>query len=172
MANIKPKPKYSLNIETLLSEQGLTGKALAAMIPTSEQTISKVRSGIRISMPIARRINELFPEYNLSWILGESDYKTNEEIKQLFDKVHEIEEREAVTKKNDFFSAVANIAVYCGFGAQYDGKTLIIEERPRAYPDDDVEGINLDVECDCYELIEDLVAFMNYRLQKAIERGR
>ena len=172
MREMQPKPDFSLNLETLLKEQGLTGKKLAALIPTSEQTISKIRSGIRISMPIARKIHELFPSYNLLWILGASEYKTNEDIKHLFEKVHELEERDAVSKKNDFFSAVADIAIYCGFGAQYDGETLVIEERPKAYYDDDVEGINLNVEADCNELVEDLVAFMNYRLQKAIERGR
>ncbi len=169
---VKIKPEYSINLNTLLKEQNLTGKQLAEMIPTSEQTISKARTGVRLTLDIAKRIQELYPEYNLLWILGRSDAKRNADVKAFFETVRRFEEREAMTRKEDFFSSIVNIAIYCGFGAEYDGTTLVIEDRPTVSLDDSVEGIDLNVETDCKELIEDVVAFMKYRLQKAIERGR
>lgn len=169
--NEEIKPAFSRNLNTLLLEQKITGKELAEMIHTSEQTISKARNGIRLTKDLAESIINLFPQYNITWLLGYTQIPTKKESEELIHKAALATVKNAMIKEQDFISGIVYIAKYCGLEAEYNEATLSLHERIQYYPDEAVPGIDLDIASECEELFQDITAFMKYRLQKAIDRG-
>ena len=64
------KPLFSQRLEELLKDKNLKKQDLAKMLGTTPQTISKACNGIRLSLPLARKIITVYPEYDIGWILG------------------------------------------------------------------------------------------------------
>ena len=67
-------------LKTIIKEQGMTQSALAKKINLSQQSITKIiHEDANLTDDRARDIINLFPQYNLLWLLGQSDNKMLEE---------------------------------------------------------------------------------------------
>lgn len=168
------KPDYSKNLETLLKEKGLLKKDLAEMVHTSVQTISKACNGVRLSKGLAEDIIALFPEYNISWLLGYSSYKLESDVDLLREQIEKtlLQRSEIQWKKLEgFYEDVASIACYVGFNAEYKDGLFAVEPSYEMRSKQDYEAIKLRANPDeMEELREDIISFMSYRLTKLIKR--
>lgn len=82
-----PHPKAEINplwgerLKILLKEVDLRQSQLAAKIPISQQTISKIINGsASLTLQTAQRIVDLYPQYRIEWLTGRDDYKTLDEL--------------------------------------------------------------------------------------------
>lgn len=160
----KIKPDFSKNLETLIEDQGITKKQLAEMIPTSVQTISKACNGVRLTKDKAERIVELFPEYNIAWLIGWSNVKLKADA-----DAAKLNENLAIAEayldiENKFFSSICYLSNFAGYKATYNNGALTVKPSYKYG-----ETVTID---DLSELKEDIVAFMKYRMKKVIEKGR
>lgn len=171
----KIKPAFSDNLETLINDQGITKKQLAEMIPTSVQTISKACNGIRLTRSMAERIIELFPEYNLAWLMGISELKLKTDVDAAMHKAARAVGEAYVDMETKFYSSICYLSTYAGYKATYANGVLTVNKDHVDYYGGvytlirDYETVTVD---DLSELKEDIVAFMKYRMKKVIEKGR
>lgn len=66
-------------IKTLLEHEGLKQKDLADRLDIEPQNLSRIMVSGKISEKTCRKIHELFPEYRLDWLLGDSPFMTDYE---------------------------------------------------------------------------------------------
>lgn len=72
-------PEPGKRVKLLLEKEKMTHERLGELIGMSPQHISRIVNGhATLYEDVARRIIDVFPEYELSWLLGFSDYPTQE----------------------------------------------------------------------------------------------
>ena len=71
-------------IRTLLDREGLKQKDLADRLDIEPQNLSRSLVSGNVSEKMCRNIGDLFPKYNVMWLLGDSDIMLTEEIRQDF----------------------------------------------------------------------------------------
>lgn len=167
----KDKPQYSVNLEVLIKEQGITKTALADRVHTSVQTISKACNGVRLTKYMAKSIIEEFPEYNEGWLLGYSNLKYKHDVDKLF--LEEAEKHQQARQHEEtVFDTIARLAVDVGFNTYFDGSVMTIE------PSEELEKQGYKPVALTFrngkllELQEDIEAFMKYRFETIIRRGQ
>ena len=78
--------KSENRVAIVCREQGLTQKKLGEIIFLTEQSVNRIVKGhVKLTKENATRIVQAFPLYRIEWLLGLSDYKTNDE---LFNSIH------------------------------------------------------------------------------------
>ena len=161
----KIKPLYSKHLEELLKDKGLKKYQFAEMIPISVQTISEACNGKGMSKHLAERICELFPEYNLSWVLGQDAPKYVSDVeKQKQELKHTLMQQQL----DRVVSQYLNIAAVCtdaGYSMTWNLHNVTIKDSRTGYE----RVLTLD-EFD--EFREDFAAFLTYRLGKLMVKGR
>ena len=162
----KDKPTWSRNVEEIITvDLDITKKEFAELIPTSPQTISKACNGVRLSKGLAIRICELYPEYNLAWVLGMSPNKYVADENAAQAAFRQLFEERLMERERRFFEGVFYLADYAGFSCGFDGEKLSIAENASAEPETFTQN-------ELRELKEDVSAYMKYRVRKLLERGR
>lgn len=177
----KEKPLYSLRLEELLHDKGLHKYQLAELIHTSPQTISKACNGIRLTKATVDEIVKLYPEYNASWLLGydtalkyvADQEKRDASFKELYEiligerKTPEIEKlyKERNAQRLADIKRLIPVIEYSGLNAELLGDNyLTVFDNEKNYDSFRFDKLT--------ELEEDIKAFLKYRLQKLMEKGR
>lgn len=165
------KPAYSVNLETLLAEQGIKKNALAKQIHTSPQTISKACNGVRLTQSMAESIIKLFPEYNIGWLLGYSTQKLKIDADKVFLKEAEAHQK-ARQHTETFFDTIARLGEDVGFETYFNGNCMIVEPSTEL-SEQGYEPVTLTFQDGkLTDLQDDFVAFIKYRFEVIIKRGR
>lgn len=174
----KVNPICGQRLKTILTEQKMTQKTLAQRLFMTEPTISDIIHGrANLTRDNAEAVINLFPEYNISWLLGLDDsvslllgqdddfykYSVREEDKGtlLLKAVYKSERQKHVTAE---LEALSNLCKFVGYEAVYDGETLFITTNRNEKLSFALESLT--------ELQEDVKAFLDYRLKKMVEKGR
>ena len=76
--------KRAFRIRELLKREGLKQKDLADLLDIEPQNLSRSLVSGNVSEKMCRNIGDLFPKYNVMWLLGDSDFMLTEEIRQDF----------------------------------------------------------------------------------------
>lgn len=163
----KIKPLFSTRLEELLKDKHLKKYELAEMIYTSPQTISKAANGIRLTKATAEDIVALFPEYNLSWLLGqEGATKYVADIGRGIDELKALYERKRNSLRADYVEGLANVCNYIGgYHADWNIDSMTFERMS--------DGSSMVFSySELLEFEEDINAFFQFRLQKLFEKGR
>lgn len=71
-------------IKTLLKREGLKQKDLADALDIEPQNLSRCLCSGKVSDKMCRKIGDLFPKYNVMWLLGDSDLMLIEDVRQDF----------------------------------------------------------------------------------------
>ena len=165
----KIKPEQSVRLKSLLDNEDIKQKQLSAMIPISQQTISKIVQGhAPISNSLAERIIELFPQYSLQWLLGYVDdrYMFAEDYAKHMDEITQLFIQNERDKAKYLQRGIEQIAYSCGFEVSYSVGKLTVkpneELKESGYTESTIE---------LSSFLEDVQAFMTYRLSKAVKRG-
>ena len=163
------KPEHSIRLKCLLDNEDIKQKQLSKMIPISQQTISKIVQGHQpLTTGLAERIIEKFPQYSLQWLLGyvddrymfAEDYaKHMDEITQLF--IQNDRDKEKYLKKG-----IEQIAYSCGFEVSFGVGRLTVKPNEEL-----AESGYTESTIELSSFLEDVQAFMTYRLSKAVKRG-
>ena len=167
----KIKPPFSENLEALIKEQDISKRELARLLCTTPQTISKACNGIRLTKTLAEDIVELFPEYNIGWLLGYSNLKYKEDVAQEYLKellVHQ----EARMKEETPLDTIARLACDAGFDVFFDGRTMEINPN-KELEEQGYNPVTLTFKNNALSnLQDDVYAFIKYRFEVIIKRGR
>lgn len=161
------KPLFSKHLEELLAEKGLRKNQLAKMLNTTPQTISKACNGIRLSKELALEVVRLFPEYNLSWVLGQEDsIKYVAYIKDDYCRYEKQYEQIQHALRSNFIEGLITVCNnVSGFSVTNapEEMTLEIAQKgtKRAFTYSELD-----------EFQEDVKVFMRFRLNKLMEKGR
>lgn len=158
------KPLYSQHVEQLLKEQHITGKQLAKMIHTSEQTVSKMRTGLRLSRNNAELINAHFPQYSVAWLLGLTPHRTEEEHEKGVQALKEIFNEAVIKRRAELTITLASLYDFAGFPTEYNSEGMTVTDKSG-------REVTLSLE-ELKELEDDIFAFLRYRLNKLMEKGR
>ena len=165
-------------LETILSEKGWKQKELAEALHMTPPTINDIIKGrANLTRDNADRVIKLFPEYNLSWLLGIDDpvslllgqdddyykYAVKEEDKEtlLLKATFKSVRKEHVTAE---LKALSNLCKFAGYKTECDGETLFVITSTGNRLSFPIESLR--------EIQEDAKAFLDYRLKKLVEKGR
>ena len=170
------KPSYPERLEELLKDKKLTKKELAEMIHTSPQTISKACSGIRLTQATAEDIVNLFPEYNLAWVLGQdnapkyvADIDPDWEQK-LIAMLHKDSSDPEMIAFNEETIYILGLDMVCrGLGYEVDRGHS--PDDPITFRNKDGTELVLTSE-EFEEFTEDLYLFLKLRLNRFMKKGR
>lgn len=172
----KIKPAYSLNLETLIDEvridgKKITKKQLAKLINTSPQTISKACNGIRLTKETAESIVNLFPDYNIGWLLGYSNLKYKNDVGKMYLE-QALVSQAARQHQEASLDTIARLANDTGFNTFFDGRIMTVE------PNEDLKNQGFSPVTLTFKdkalsnLQDDVYAFIKYRFEVIIKRGR
>ena len=157
-------PVCGERLKALCKAEGISQEELAGIIGTSSQTISKAAKGKRLTQNIANKITEAFPKYNTPWLLGYSPhmYKSDEETaaqqwKECFDEA-------VIRRRAELTISLASLYDFAGFPTEYNSEGMTVTDR---------SGREVTLSLDeLKELEDDIFAFLRYRLNKLMEKGR
>lgn len=157
-------PVCGERLKALCKAEGISQEELAEIIETSSQTISKAAKGKRLTLNIANKIIDAFPKYNISWLLGYSPhmYKSDEEAaaqqwKECFDEA-------VIRRRAELTITLASLYDFAGFPTEYNSEGMTVTDR---------SGREVTLSLDeLKELEDDIFAFLRYRLNKLMEKGR
>lgn len=174
----KVNPICGERLKTILTEKGWKQKELAEALHMTPPTINDIIKGrANLTRDRAEDVIKLFPEYNLSWLLGIDDpvslllgqdddyykYAVKEEDKDvlLLKATFKSERQKHITAE---LKALSNLCKFAGYETECDGETLSIitgDDKKVSFP---IESLR--------EIQEDSKAFLDYRLKKLVEKGR
>lgn len=174
----KINPICGQRLKTILNEQKMTQKELAKRLFMTSPTINDIINGrANLTRDNAERVIELFPEYNISWLLdiddpvslllGKADdfykYAVKEEDKEilLLKATYKSERQKYITAE---LKALSNLCKFVGYKTECDGESLSITTSQDEKVTFALGSLT--------ELQEDAKAFIDYRLKKLVERGR
>ena len=153
-----------VGLKELLKDQGITQKQLADKIPISQQTINKAATGKQYTRKLAEDIQKLFPQYQLGWLLGTSDFKTESEERSFWKSVDEFYRQE----RNDALIALINGTNYefddGSFWGDQSAPLLLKKKRSKA------QAIEVNKEW-LQELEEEVKALISYQCERAIRKA-
>lgn len=165
------KPAYSVNLETLIAEKGITKKELARKIHTSPQTISKACNGIRLTQSMAESIIELYPEYNIGWLLGYTRVKYKAERDKAILKQHE-KSLKSWDVQETVFDTITRLARDVGFEAYFNGSVMTVEPTAELLEEGYKEVALTFSDNKLLELQEDVAAFIKYKFLTIVKRNQ
>lgn len=143
--NILAVERLNIILDELKRSDGVTQTDFAGAIYTTQQNISKLKSGeTDMSVDYARQIASAYPQYRAEWILGLDEFKTPESF-----RLHQEAE---LRHENDLLAlGVGALAELCGFTVAAtlgfetsDGKQFAFSEArhdSQAEPDFDADEI-------------------------------
>ena len=151
-------------LKELLKDQELTQKELAEKLYTSQQTISKAVTGKQYTRATAEAIQKLYPQYQLGWLLGTSDFKTESEERSFWKSVDEFYRQE----RNDALIALINGTNYefddGSFWGDQSAPLLLKKKRSKA------QAIEVNKEW-LQELEEEVKALIAFQCERAIRKA-
>ena len=119
--SVEINPECGKRLRLLIKENGTTQKQLADDIHVSEQTIYKIVNGkISLSNRMVEEILKRYPNYCTDlWLLGKSEYKTNEDEAQaikdrILGKLNQ-QVRENIKHRERMLSVFAQLVSECGY---------------------------------------------------------
>ena len=166
----KLKPAYSVNLEELIREQGITKKELAVRIHTTPQTISKACNGVRLTKGMAESIIALYPQYNIAWLLGYSTIKLRSDAERIFFE-RAAEHQKARQHTETFFDTIARLACDLGYETYFNGAALTVEPTEEL-SEQGYKAVTLSFKNkNLLDLQEDIASLIKYRMEIVIKRG-
>ena len=73
-------PVCGIRVKQIIAREGLTNRAFAGLVHLSEKTVSgMVNLRQKVTEVTAKEIVKAFPEYQVEWILGYTEYMTKQE---------------------------------------------------------------------------------------------
>lgn len=165
------KPEYSVNLETLIAEVGITKKALAEKIHTSPQTISKACNGIRLTQSMAESIIELYPKYNVGWLLGYTKVKFKADSAKAILRDHE-RSVNSWNVQETVFDTITRLARDVGFEAYFNGSLMTVEPTAELAEEGYKTVVLSFSNSKMLELQEDVAAFIKYKFQTIVKRNQ
>ena len=120
-------PKCAERLKELMDDKGLNQAALARETHLEPQLIYKVLKRIRITPSTAEEITKRYPEINIAWLLGYSDYKyaEDEELDWLQQEYIKTMYEEAGTIPENMIP-LFQVLEYAGFKARWFNDCLHI----------------------------------------------
>ena len=71
-------------IKKVMARNGLNGITFSKAIGVSQQSVSKMSTGkTPVTLATAKKIHEVFPEYPISWLIGEEEVEIDAEVTSL-----------------------------------------------------------------------------------------
>lgn len=130
-------PERSRRIRELIKDEGINVTKVAAIIGMPQQSLDRSLQSHKVSEQTVNLIAKKFPQYNRSWLLGYSNYKTKWAI---FEE-SQIEWQQIL----NIFSALAKLEGYTMKRVQSSGNGLskYFEERHFAFIKEDKEVFRL-----------------------------
>lgn len=156
---VKINPLCGERLKEVLREQDLTQSKLSKIMPLSQQTISHIIQGkANLTEANAKRIIELFPNYNLAWLLGIDDHKTKSEV------VHEASKLiySDLVRQKKAYSSMLYLIHLCGFDVTLDESLIIEKHESKEIVSIPSEEANLYYE----ELFAMLKAYTNFHFDR------
>ena len=154
----------AVRLKELLKDQELTQKELAEKLYTSQQTISKAVTGKQYTRATAEAIQKLYPQYQLGWLLGTTDCKTESEERSFWKSADESCRRE----RYDALLSLINGTNYDlddgSFWREQSARLLLKKKRSKA------QAIEVNMEW-LQELEEEVKALITFQCERAIRKA-
>ena len=157
-------PVCGKRLKELIRDEGLTQEQLALEIGVSSQTISKACTGKKLTQNIVDKIIERHPEYNAAWLLGYSEHRYLSDVETAIKEWKDIFAEAVIRNRAELTISLASLYRIAGYPTEYDSEGMTITGR-----DGNKVSFTLD---ELQEIEEDIFAFLRYRLQKLVEKGR
>ncbi len=163
----KVNPIPGQRLKKILTKEKKTSKWLCEHIYLTPPTVSDIINGrANLTRENAEKVIELFPNYNISWLLGlvgdhlmyakDAEYNAIP-LKAFYETIRE-------QHISEDMKLLESISKYAGYNAEYICERLVLIDK-----NGEVSEFSLD---QLKELQDDIKAFLQYRLQKLIEKGR
>lgn len=126
--HIEINPECGQRLAELLAENGMKQIELAEKLGHDAQHISNIVRGKRsLTLDTAQRIvREIFPGVLVEWLLGISDFKTQEEKDAYSKKIWEENHKTALLYDKAFMCFIDGIEDLCGYGLQSQDADVLI----------------------------------------------
>ena len=159
-------PECAKRLKELMNDYGLSQSALARKTGLSPQDIYKAVHEIQFSITVAEQIAASFPEINIAWLLGYSDFKYAEDqetdlkqrayIETMYGEVQSI----AAIPKN--MIPLFQVLEYAGYKARwFDGEVHIMGNNHTATFSPELLAT----------FQHDIKTYIEFRTEKLIEEG-
>ena len=159
-------PECAKRLKELMNDYGLNQAALARETGLTDQIIYKALKEIQFSPTTAEEITKRFPEINIAWLLGYSDFKYAEDQETDLMRRAYIEtmygEAQSIAAIPQNMIPLFQVLEYAGYKARwFDGEVHIMKDNHSASFSPELLAT----------FQHDIKTFIEYRTQKLIEQG-